>query len=66
MKLLVIAGSLLLVTGCQIQVNFGSSVINVPISKTQVGKGQEMTGSDIEDAGKGALKQKSEAHGSLK
>lgn len=63
MKLLVIAGSLLL-TGCA-QVNFGSSVINVTVTKTQAGEKLEMSGSDIKDLVE-KLNLKSEADGSLK
>lgn len=61
-KLLICA---LLLTGCQLQVNFGSSVINAPVTKPQVGYGLYMEGSEIEDAGKD-LGLKSDAKGSVK
>jgi hypothetical protein len=35
--------------GCQLQINIASSVVNVPVSKTQIGDDQEMTGSALED-----------------
>ncbi len=53
-KLIFILFTLLFACGCQIQINLASSVVNVPVSKTQISDGDaEMSGSALDDFGKG-------------
>jgi hypothetical protein len=48
----------LLFCGCQIQINVASSVVNIPVVKTQHdNKNSGMSGSDLKESGNG-LKQK--------
>ena len=39
----------LMLCGCQLQINLASSVVNVPVSKTQVGDNPDMSGSSLKD-----------------
>jgi len=48
LKLLFISSTLLF-TSCQLQINVASSVVNVPVSKTQVGENEMLTESKLED-----------------
>jgi len=49
---------LLLASSCQLQINIASSVINVPVVKTQLSDGDtKMEGSKLEDIAEG-IKQK--------
>lgn len=40
---------LLLVTSCQLQINIASSVVNVPVTKIQLGENEMLTESKLED-----------------
>ena len=39
----------LLATACQLQVNLGSSVVNVPVTKLQLGENEMKTDSKLDD-----------------
>lgn len=52
MKKIIILFCLLLLTGCQLQINLASSVVNVPVNKAQYAEKDsenKMSGSDIKN-----------------
>ena len=46
---LIIMMLVLLATACQLQVNLGSSVVNVPVTKLQLGENEMKTDSKLDD-----------------